>query len=70
VRPYNRLASNTRNHIQISAGGTLTDYPAASNIVQPWLRCETFRPRSDRNDNRAAFCDPAVEGFGSDSSTQ
>jgi peptide/nickel transport system substrate-binding protein len=58
---YNRLASNSRNRIQISVGGTQTDYPAASNIVETWLGCSNYRPRSDLNNNRAAFCDPTVE---------
>jgi hypothetical protein len=31
---YNPLASNSRNRIQISAGGTQTDYPAASDIIE------------------------------------
>jgi YVTN family beta-propeller protein len=58
---YNRVASNTRNRTQISVGGTLTDYPAPSNIIQTWLSCESFRPNSDLNHNRAGFCDPAVD---------
>lgn len=58
---YNRVASNTRNHTQISVGGTLTDYPAPSNIIQTWLSCDSFRPESDLNANRAGFCDPSVD---------
>ena len=58
---YNHLASNSRNRTQISVGGTLTDYPAPSNILQTWLSCDSFTPRSDLNSNRAAFCDPTVD---------
>jgi peptide/nickel transport system substrate-binding protein len=58
---YNDLASNSRNRIQISVGGTLTDYPAPSNVIQTWLSCDSFTPRSDLNANRAGFCDPNVD---------
>jgi YVTN family beta-propeller protein len=58
---YNHLASNSDSRTQISVGGTLTDYPAPSNIIQTWLSCGSFRPRSDLNANRAGFCDPAVD---------
>jgi YVTN family beta-propeller protein len=58
---YNHLASNTRNRTQISVGGTLTDYPAPSNIIQTWLACDSFKPESDLNSNRAGFCDPRVD---------
>jgi YVTN family beta-propeller protein len=58
---YNHLASNTRNRTQISVGGTLTDYPAPSNIIQTWLGCGSFKPESDLNANRAGFCDPSVD---------
>jgi peptide/nickel transport system substrate-binding protein len=61
VARYNSLASNSRHRIQISAGGTLTDYPAASDIIQTWLSCENYQPRSDLNNNRAEFCDPAID---------
>lgn len=50
---YNRLASNFRNHTQISVGGLLTDYPAPSNVIQTWLSCESFKPESRSNANRA-----------------
>lgn len=60
---YNRLASNSRNRVQISVGGTITDYPAASNIIATWLSCGSYRPQSDLNGNRAAFCDPTVEAM-------
>jgi ABC-type transport system substrate-binding protein len=46
---YNPLVSDSRNRTQISVGGTLMDYPAASNVVQPWLSCEAFRPASAAN---------------------
>jgi YVTN family beta-propeller protein len=58
---YNLLASNSRNRTQISVGGTLTDYPAPSNIIQTWLGCDSFRPASGSNANRAGFCDPTVD---------
>jgi ABC-type transport system substrate-binding protein len=58
---YNLLASNSRNHTQISVGGTLTDYPAPSNIIQTWLSCDSFRPGSGSNANRAGFCNPSVD---------
>jgi YVTN family beta-propeller protein len=58
---YNHLASNSRNRTQISVGGTLTDYPAPSNIIQTWLSCDSFKPESDLNSNRAGFCDPSVD---------
>jgi YVTN family beta-propeller protein len=58
---YNHLASNSRNRTQISVGGTLTDYPAPSNILQTWLSCDSFKSQSDLNANRAAFCDPTVD---------
>jgi YVTN family beta-propeller protein len=58
---YNHLASNSRNRTQISVGGTLTDYPSPSNIIQTWLSCDSFKPKSDLNANRAAFCDPTVD---------
>jgi YVTN family beta-propeller protein len=57
---YNRLASNSRDRTQISVGGTLTDYPAPSNIIQTWLSCASFKPGSDLNANRAGFCDPSI----------
>jgi YVTN family beta-propeller protein len=58
---YNRIASNTRNNTQMSVGGTLTDYPAPSNIIQTWLSCGSFRTQSDLNSNRAGFCNAAVD---------
>jgi YVTN family beta-propeller protein len=58
---YNHLASNSGNRTQISVGGTLTDYPAPSNIIQTWLSCDSFTPESDLNANRAALCDPTVD---------
>jgi peptide/nickel transport system substrate-binding protein len=58
---YNHRASNTRNRTQISVGGTLTDYPAPSNIIQTWLSCDSFKPESDLNANRAGFCDASVD---------
>jgi hypothetical protein len=58
---YNHLASNTRNRTQISVGGTLTDYPALSNIIQTWLSCDSSKPESDLNANRAGFCDASVD---------
>jgi peptide/nickel transport system substrate-binding protein len=58
---YNHLASNTRNRTQISVGGTLTDYPAPSNIIQTWLSCGSLKSESDLNANRAGFCDPTVD---------
>jgi YVTN family beta-propeller protein len=58
---YNPLASNSRNRTQISVGGTLTDYPAASNIIQTWLSCDGYRPKSDFNNNRAEFCNSTVD---------
>jgi YVTN family beta-propeller protein len=58
---YNHVASNTRNRTQISVGGTQTDYPAPSNIIQTWLSCDSFKPESDLNSNRAGFCDPTVD---------
>jgi peptide/nickel transport system substrate-binding protein len=61
VSRYNLLASNSRHRTQISVGGTLTDYPAPSNIVQTWLSCDNFRPGNAANANRAAFCDPSVD---------
>jgi peptide/nickel transport system substrate-binding protein len=29
--------------------------------VETWLSCKNYRPLSDLNNNRAAFCDPTVE---------
>jgi hypothetical protein len=58
---YNLLASNSRNHTQISVGGTLTDYPGPSNIIQTWLSCDSFRPGSGSNAKRAGFCDPSID---------
>jgi hypothetical protein len=40
---YNHLASNSRSRTQISVGGTLTDNPAPSNIIQTWLSCDSFK---------------------------
>jgi peptide/nickel transport system substrate-binding protein len=58
---YNHLASNSRSRTQISVGGTLTDNPAPSNIIQTWLSCDSFKSQSDLNANRAAFCDPTAD---------
>jgi peptide/nickel transport system substrate-binding protein len=58
---YNYLASNTRNRTQISVGGTMTDYPAPSNIIQTWLSCHSLKPKSDLNANRAGRCDRTVD---------
>ncbi len=58
---YNPLASNSQNKIQISVGGTPADYPAAGDIIKTWLSCGSYRPDSDANNNRAAFCDPKTE---------
>jgi YVTN family beta-propeller protein len=58
---YNHLASNTRNRTQISVGGTLAEYPAPSSLIQTWLSCGSFKPKSDLNSNRAGFCDATVD---------
>jgi YVTN family beta-propeller protein len=58
---YNPLVSDTRNRVQLSVGGTLTDYPEPSNLVQTWLSCDSFRPRSVANANRAGFCEPELD---------
>jgi len=58
---YNPLASNSANRVQISRGGTLTDYPAASDIINQWLSCSAWEPNSDTNNNRAQFCDRRIE---------
>jgi YVTN family beta-propeller protein len=61
VSRYNAVASNSDHHVQISVGGVGTDYPAASNIIDTWLSCNGYQPRSNLNNNRAAFCDTDVE---------
>lgn len=58
---YDAFVSDTRNRVQMSVGGTLTDFPAASDIIRPWLSCEAFTPRSAANANRSGFCDREVD---------
>lgn len=60
-RAYNRVAPDSRNHVQIASGGWGTDYPAASDFFDIKLSCRALRLASPLNTNDSLFCDRHIE---------
>jgi peptide/nickel transport system substrate-binding protein len=61
LRPgtYDRDASKVGANM--TAGGWVADYPAASDFTTGLLTCSGYRPGTDFNRNSAGFCDPRLD---------
>ncbi len=57
---YFQFVSNSNNRVQAAFAAWGSDYPAPSNFMN-LMRCASFVPGSEGNQNIAQLCDPALD---------